>query len=409
MYKYIFYIAVLFLLPLTVSAAYNTVQFPQASDIYIATPNITLTVSAGSNVADITVNPTNVVFTLEKDGGGNSSITLTESKGFNLSNSASATLVCNANSSSSITLTGPSTIGTSLVTVTPTTLVMCTAVGGESASITTPSTTTGEVTATASGGGETTFTTTEGTEATIEVSANAVTADTVFKIASVEIDVVADIASAPAGKELVSAFDLTAFSNEEEVSSFDENIGLTLTYTDSQIADLDESTLKIYRWDGTEWIVLSSVVDADTNTITTTTTTFSYFAIIGEELVSAEPITEMTIEELRNEILRISALIAQVKAELVKLTGGVGILNTNLSYNDESDDVKLLQTWLAKDPEVYPEGIVSGWFGPLTKAAVIRFQEKYTDEILSFWELTEGTSFVGSTTRAKLNSLYSGQ
>ncbi|GAH92893.1 unnamed protein product, partial [marine sediment metagenome] len=53
----------------------------------------------------------------------------------------------------------------------------------------------------------------------------------------------------------------------------------------------------------------------------------------------------------------------------------------------------------------YPEAIVSGWFGPLTKKAVIRFQERYTSDTLAPWELTKGTGFVGKTTRIKINEI----
>ena len=40
-----------------------------------------------------------------------------------------------------------------------------------------------------------------------------------------------------------------------------------------------------------------------------------------------------------------------------------------------------------------------------SSAAVIRFQEKYASEILAPWKITEGTGFVGKTTRAKLSAL----
>ena len=121
-----------------------------------------------------------------------------------------------------------------------------------------------------------------------------------------------------------------------------------------------------------------------------------------------KPISEMTISELKAEIVRISALVTQLQAQLAELFGVTGQLTTNLKYDDSGDQVELLQTWLAKDTSVYPEGIVSGWFGPLTKAAVIRFQEKYAQDVLTPWELTQGTGFVGSTTREKLNELYAG-
>ena len=78
----------------------------------------------------------------------------------------------------------------------------------------------------------------------------------------------------------------------------------------------------------------------------------------------------------------------------------------DLQYGQTSDDIRYLQIFLkARGAEIYPEGIVSGWFGPLTKKAVIRFQEKYASDILTPWDLTEGTGFVGKTTRAKINEI----
>jgi peptidoglycan hydrolase-like protein with peptidoglycan-binding domain len=43
---------------------------------------------------------------------------------------------------------------------------------------------------------------------------------------------------------------------------------------------------------------------------------------------------------------------------------------------DTTGAVKRLQTILAKDKALYPEGLVTGWFGPATLRAVQAFQKK---------------------------------
>ena len=48
-----------------------------------------------------------------------------------------------------------------------------------------------------------------------------------------------------------------------------------------------------------------------------------------------------------------------------------------LRLGDKGDSVKLLQTLLASDPSIYPEGTVSGVFGPLTQKALKRYQQKH--------------------------------
>lgn len=52
-------------------------------------------------------------------------------------------------------------------------------------------------------------------------------------------------------------------------------------------------------------------------------------------------------------------------------------LKEELDRGDESEEVKKLQKFLSTDPDVYPEALVTGYFGTLTEAAVRRFQAKF--------------------------------
>ncbi|MBC7074340.1 peptidoglycan-binding protein [Candidatus Parcubacteria bacterium] len=73
-------------------------------------------------------------------------------------------------------------------------------------------------------------------------------------------------------------------------------------------------------------------------------------------------------------------------------------------------EVFCLQQFLkSQGPEIYPEGLVTGYFGPLTLSAVKRFQQKYWKEILAPWGLNQNqpTGIVGPTTRAKINQILS--
>ncbi|KKU76418.1 MAG: NLP/P60 protein [Candidatus Giovannonibacteria bacterium GW2011_GWB1_47_6b] len=53
------------------------------------------------------------------------------------------------------------------------------------------------------------------------------------------------------------------------------------------------------------------------------------------------------------------------------------IPSTELELGMENDEVTKLQELLASEPEIYPEGRVTGYFGELTRAAIRRFQERH--------------------------------
>lgn len=155
-------------------------------------------------------------------------------------------------------------------------------------------------------------------------------------------------------------------------------------------------------------------------TTTVATTTVATTTITTGTTTITKAITQMTVTELRAKIKEVlnlligllSQMISQWQIQLQGLSTGQSMptaLNVNLKYGDIGDGVKLLQTWLAKDVAIYPTGVANGTFGPATKAAVIKFQEKYKDEILTPNGLASGNGLVGASTRAKLNSLYGGQ
>src|SRR3989338_5367401 len=106
----------------------------------------------------------------------------------------------------------------------------------------------------------------------------------------------------------------------------------------------------------------------------------------------------------------ISALlgrIAQLKAQIMELQSQQQALHKEegrvikelaktLREGSEGDDVRAIQALLAADADVYPEGVISGYYGRLTASAVKRFQKKHG---------FEQVGNVGPKTLKKLNDL----
>lgn len=119
----------------------------------------------------------------------------------------------------------------------------------------------------------------------------------------------------------------------------------------------------------------------------------------------------VTIEELQAQIADLLNQIALLSGSAPSVSGLC--LSGDLSSGMTSAEVKILQQGLNQDPatQVAASGVGSAgfettYFGSLTKAAVVKFQNKYASEVLAPWGFTAGTGYVGSTTRAKFNALY---
>lgn len=118
---------------------------------------------------------------------------------------------------------------------------------------------------------------------------------------------------------------------------------------------------------------------------------------------------------LLEQISILQAEVARLQARLAALAGAqpqgsaCQTFDTDLYVGvGDGEQVMCLQQFLkGLGPAIYPEGLVTGNFLSLTRAAVIRFQEMYEAEILAPLGLQKGTGFVGTLTRKKMNELLS--
>lgn len=86
-----------------------------------------------------------------------------------------------------------------------------------------------------------------------------------------------------------------------------------------------------------------------------------------------------------SNLSQIKALMDQyaiLKNQLVTVRGEInGLIRQGLVEGTTDDDVKEIQTLLATDPAIYPEGMTTGYYGPLTKEAIKRFQIRHNLEV----------------------------
>ena len=375
------------LMPLSALAVWNTVVFAENTNVVLGN-GITLVITAGGDVEAMRVYNASVQF----DMLSGSNVIITSNDRYTLANTLNNLYGCES-TYSQINLI--STAGSKeTITVTPGSV--CGPIGGSSAP---------------SGGGS--------------APAADSTAPSISGIAAVPADTTS-VVSWTTGESSISWVvygTSTSYGSENKTTSY-------LTSHSVTLSGLTAETIYHYQ-------VKSK--DSTGNIGTYTDKTFTTLAA-GEEPAEEEeeeeedgtedltipqitfdkPISEMTIQELQDKVKEILEAIGILQTLLAQMTGGSAIADVpasfsfekNLEIGDVMIDVKYLQIVLnsASDTRLAASGVGSpgsetNYFGPLTKSAVIKFQNKYADEVLASWGLTSGTGFVGSTTRDKLNEL----
>ena len=133
-------------------------------------------------------------------------------------------------------------------------------------------------------------------------------------------------------------------------------------------------------------------------------TTFSF----AQDITIAD--LQKTINQLKEQITLLQAQIEQLKTGLSSVRSELAEARTELQFTKtlhrgiRGDEVRVLQEFLKGSPEIYPEGLVTGYFGPITEAAVQNFQKTH-GIVSSGIPDTTGYGQVGPKTRAKLNEL----
>ncbi len=124
-------------------------------------------------------------------------------------------------------------------------------------------------------------------------------------------------------------------------------------------------------------------------------------------------LTKCTTVELGEYIDELTATLNTVRIHLEQLTAGTATstwchtFRVNLGRGSSGSEVAALHLALENEGLTVSSAERSGaYFGITTADAVIGFQQKYKDEILTPWGLQYGTGFVGWRTRVKLNQLY---
>ena len=103
------------------------------------------------------------------------------------------------------------------------------------------------------------------------------------------------------------------------------------------------------------------------------------------------------LKEKKKQIEEQAKKLQESRKEAAKnVKDATKLLRNQLRRGMSGDEVKNLQEFLAEDRDVYPEGLITGFFGPMTENAVRKFQRKHG---------IDAVGEIGPKTRARIHEL----
>lgn len=82
------------------------------------------------------------------------------------------------------------------------------------------------------------------------------------------------------------------------------------------------------------------------------------------------------INSLQAQMKALQEQLAQVRVQRQQVAQTITEIIATLKEGDRNENVKTLQALLAADPDIYPEGLITGFFGKATAKAVRKFQAR---------------------------------
>ncbi len=245
----------------------------------------------------------------------------------------------------------------------------------------------------------------------------------VVQLAELEKEKVRSAISQPQGKALVGDMYSIKIIEDDETElkeTFTDPAVVSISYVKEDLGGIDPKTLVIYHNEnGHGWMPLTdcSILqgkDGSGGVVTCSTNSFSIFGLFGEQPEAPQSSSQgssSVVGSLAVNQIPTETPTSQVPTEIPTTSPTSQKFTKDLWLGVSDEEVTLLQRTLNKLGFSLAEsgpgsvGQETKYFGPLTKQAVIRFQEAYRDTVLSPFGLTLGTGYFGQFSRNAIQAL----